>query len=306
MIQFHTSNDGEKFQLEDAISPINEMAAYEALWTNKKVSFKILSQTFSKNPNSLPSQFVEKSQIEEFLIYVKDFVFNNDDIKTRIVVNGSFDYPKRLRDATEPIEIFYYSGNLDYLNYPSVAIVGTRNPSIEGLKRTDQLVRDLLKDNFVIVSGLAKGIDSQAHKSTLKRGGKTIAVIGTPLTKFYPKENKELQKFIAENHLLISQIPFYRYSKQGINGNRLFFPERNKTMSALTEATIIVEAGETSGTLIQARAALKQGRKLFILQSCFENPNITWPLRFEKQGAIRVRKYSDISLNLINSTNEIK
>ena len=80
--------------------------------------------------------------------------------------------------------------------------------------------------------------------------------------------------------------------------NRLFFPERNITMSALTQATVIVEAGETSGTLIQARAAFKQGRKLFILDSNFQNPKLTWPRRFEEQGAIRVRDFDDILSNL--------
>ena len=124
--------------------------------------------------------------------------------------------------------------------------------------------------------------------------GKTIGVIGTPITKNYPPENKELQEIIAKNFLLISQVPIVRYLKQNYKINRIFFPERNKTMSALSQATVIVEAGETSGTLIQARAAIEQGRKLFILDSCFNNNNITWPKRFEKMGAIRVKNYEDI------------
>ena len=85
-----------------------------------------------------------------------------------------------------------------------------------------------------------------------------------------------------------------RYESQDYRYNRVFFPERNKTMSALTEATIIVEAGETSGTLIQARAALQQGRKLFILDNCFKNPDLTWPEKYAKKGAIRVRDYDDV------------
>ena len=123
-------------------------------------------------------------------------------------------------------------------------------------------------------------------------------MIGTPLDEFYPKQNKNLQLYIAKKHLLISQVPFIRYASQNYKVNRFFFPERNKTMSALSEATVIIEASETSGTLIQARAALDQGRKLFILQNCFENKNITWPERFEKQGAVRVREYEDIIKHL--------
>jgi DNA processing protein len=144
------------------------------------------------------------------------------------------------------------------------------------------------------VSGLAKGIDIAAHTAAIERGGKTIAVIGTPLGVYYPRENASMQDQIAKDYLLISQVPILRYSKQAVPQNRLFFPERNITMSALTEGTIIVEAGETSGTLTQARAALHQGRKLFILDSCFQRSDITWPRRFEEQGAIRVRDPEDI------------
>ena len=105
-------------------------------------------------------------------------------------------------------------------------------------------------DNFTIVSGLAKGIDAAAHKTAIKQKGRTIAVLGTPLNTYYPKENSKLKNFIAHRHLLISQVPFVRYSKQSPFGNKLFFPERNKTMSALTEVTVIIEASGTSGTLI--------------------------------------------------------
>src|SRR6202034_2621634 len=98
--------------------------------------------------------------------------------------------------------------------------------------------------------------------------------------------------------LVISQLRIVRYSQQHFRGKKHFFPERNVTMSALTEATVIVEAGETSGTLIQARAALHQGRKLFILDSCFRNPSISWPQKFADKGAIRVMDYDDIRQHL--------
>ncbi len=126
-------------------------------------------------------------------------------------------------------------------------------------------------------------------------------MLGTPLSHSYPTENRELQKRLAEEYLLISQVPIIRYSQQHPNLNRLFFPERNVTMSALTEATVIVEARETSGTLVQARAAIAQKRKLFILDNCFQNKAITWSEKFEKQGAIRVRKYDDIRQHLSNA-----
>ena len=119
-------------------------------------------------------------------------------------------------------------------------------------------------------------------------------VIGTPLGVYYPAQNRSLQEKIAADFLLISQVPVLRYLSQKVPQNKLFFPERNVTMSALTEATVIVEAGETSGTLTQARAALYQGRKLFILDSCFQREDLTWPQTFEQRGAVRVRDSEDI------------
>jgi len=113
---------------------------------------------------------------------------------------------------------------------------------------------------WTIVSGLAEGIDTVAHTTALELGGRTIAVIGTPISESYPKSNAELQARIAKDFLVVSQVPIERYGHQIWKQNRGFFPERNVTMSALTEATVIVEASNTSGTLIQARAALRQNR----------------------------------------------
>lgn len=179
-----------------------------------------------------------------------------------------------------------------------MAVVGTRRPTPEGISRTKYLVKRLVKDKIVVVSGLARGIDTTVHNAAIENGGQTIAVIGTPLNCYYPPENKELQKRIAAEYLVISQVPFSRYAKQNYQKNRLFFPERNVTMSALTQATVIVEAGETSGTLIQAKAALSQKRKLFILENNFLNPALTWPKKFEALGAIRVKDYDEICNHL--------
>lgn len=285
----------------DFISPMKELAAYEALWENEKASFKTLSELFASKPGSKPSDFVPADKINNLYATIKDY-FSNAKLSYRpnIIIKGTLDFPERLNDAREPLELLYYAGNLDYLQTKSIAIVGTRKPTPEGIRRTKQLVKSLVKDDFTIVSGLAMGVDTAAHTTAILNGGRTIAVIGTPLNTVYPKSNFDLQNFIAKEHLLVSQVPFHRYSKQGINGNKLFFPERNKTMSAISLATVIIEAGETSGTLVQARAAIQQGRKLFILESCFQNKSITWPAHYEKLGAIRVKEYSDI----INALNE--
>ena len=281
-----------------AISPFREMGAYEALWTRPKTTFKSLSNTFAQYPGSVPSDFVSNDEAYNCAKFVMQRFTEAKVGKFGVRVHGAGEYPQQLRDATYPIELIYYQGWWDLVSSRSVAVIGTRKPSKEGLSRTRQIVRELVRNNFTVVSGLAAGIDTMAHRSAIQEDGRTIAVIGTPLSHTYPKENTELQHFISKNHLIVSQVPVKRYELQDYRYNRSFFPERNITMSALTEATIIVEAGETSGTQLQARAAIKQKRKLFILDSCFRNIHITWPEKYVEKGAYRVKNYDDLQKHL--------
>lgn len=274
-----------------------EIGAYEALWTERNASFKTIAERFRNDPEARPSDFVPEEVAREtgrrVLNKLRAAVEHFD-----VRVHGDVDYPRRLRDATHPIEILYVQGDWGLTSQRGVAVVGTRKPSAEGVIRAQTLARHLVKDGFVVISGLAEGIDTAAHKAAIEAGGKTIAVIGTPLNRNYPKSNAALQKQIARDFLLVSQVPVERYESQPPTVNRMFFPERNKTMSALSEATVIVEAGETSGTLIQAREALKQGRKVLILNNLFERGDLSWPQRFVEQGAVRVRDYADIRREL--------
>jgi DNA processing protein len=281
-----------------AISPLLELGAYEVLWAKPNASFTSLAAMFRENPDKLPSDFVDHAWAMTMADTVRGMLKESGVEHFGVRIHRAGEYPSKLRDAEAPVELLYYRGWWDLVEAPSVAVVGTRDPSPEGIERAAAIARLLVRDKFTVVSGLAAGIDSSAHKSAIEAGGKTIAVIGTPINKVYPRENESLQNFIANNFLVISQVPVYRYAKQDYRKNRFFFPQRNITMSALTEATVIVEAGETSGTLTQARAAIHQGRKLFILDNCFTNPALTWPKRFEELGAVRVTKYDDIRNNL--------
>lgn len=283
---------------EDAISPLEEMAAYESLWVEQGATFKTIADKFRASPGALPSDLVPLAARDAFLQELKKHLTCDYIRQLGIRIHGASDYPAKLRDADHPIEAFYYQGWWDLTQFPAVAVVGARKPSEEGVARTRKLTRALVKHGYTIVSGLAQGIDTAAHTTAIAEGGRTIAVLGTPLNKVYPKENKGLMDVIRNYHLVISQVPFLRYAMQNFRTNRLFFPARNVTMSALTEATVIVEASDTSGTLHQARAAVNQGRKLFILDSCFRNPSISWPRAFQEKGAIRVTTMSDITDNL--------
>jgi DNA processing protein len=287
-----------------AISPLMEIGAYEALWAKGDTTFASLAKKFRESPDSLSSDFVPDYEAKYFSDVVLQMLREANVRKFGIRVHRAGEYPKKLRDAEDPVELLYYQGWWDFVEARSVAVVGTREPSQQAIDNASRLVSYLVKDGFTIVSGLARGIDTVAHKAAIRAGGKTIAVMGTPLTHSYPRENADLQELLARDFLVVSQVPVYRYSKQDFRRNRGFFPERNKTMSALTEATIIVEAGQTSGTLIQARAALKQGRKLFILDGSFRNSSLTWPHEFESRGAIRVREYDDIRKNLTSDAHQ--
>lgn len=276
------------------ISPREEMFAYESLWTGQGAWFANLADLFRQNPGAVPSELVPEPEIDKARDALERMLGEERIKSIGIRVNGAGEYPAKLRDADHPVELLYYRGNWELVEMPGVAIVGTRKPSEEGAFNAGRIANSLSKAGYTIVSGLATGIDTAAHTAAIEAGGATIAVIGTPLFEYYPKENQALQEMIADKHLLISQVPFLRYAAQSYRTNRLFFPARNVTMSALTKATIIVEAGNTSGTLVQARAALAQGRKLFILESCFRNKELTWPARFEKLGAVRVKNVSQI------------
>jgi DNA processing protein len=285
--------------IAEPIDAALEIGAYEALWTERDASFKTLADRFRSSPGALPSDLVPESEARKVGARVLAKLRERVETRFDVRVHGEVDYPERLRDATHPVELLYFQGAWELITTRGVAVVGTRKPTDDGVKRTRQLVQKLVEDNFTIVSGLAEGVDTAAHTAAIEAGGQTIAVIGTPLGHNYPKANAELQDRIAREYLLISQVPVERYEAQNYRVNRFFFPERNKTMAALTEATIIVEAGETSGTLVQAREALKQKRKLFILNSCFERSDLNWPRRFEQEGAIRVRDYADIRRELV-------
>lgn len=168
----------------------------------------------------------------------------------------------------------YCSGDLGLLQSRCVAIVGAREVSIEGKSRAYKLARELSQASVVVVSGLAKGVDTAAHMGAIENGGRTIAVIGTPLNKAYPAENAALQEEIHEHHLLVS--PFAD-DERVFRGN---FPKRNRVMALLSDATVIVEASDTSGSLHQAAECVKSNRWLFIMRAVAEDRSLSWPHKF--------------------------
>jgi DNA processing protein len=238
--------------------------------------------------------FLDKNIVQN----AKDFVLNSIDSLEDydlIAQKGKHLYPKRLAKINDAPEFLFLRGEASLTDRTVISIVGTRNPSDEGFERARRLARLLSERNITVASGLAKGIDFAAHNGTFDVNKPTIAVIGTPLNNVYPKEHNDLQNAIGQNGLVISQfIPGSPIQKWN-------FPMRNATMSGISVATIVIEAGETSGALIQAREALKQGRRVFIPQSALDNPALRWPKNYlQKPGADKFATINELMSKLQN------
>lgn len=182
----------------------------------------------------------------------------------------------------------YASGAMEIpIPRPRVAIVGSRRATQQGLDDADLITRMLVERGVVIVSGLARGIDTAAHQAAIRSNGKTIAVLGTPLDRAYPSENAGLQDEIIRRHLAISQF------EVGSAVTRSNFIIRNRTMALIADASIIVQAGESSGSLSQGWEALRLGRPLYIWKPVFES-SLSWPREMVKFGAINLSDPKDV------------
>jgi DNA processing protein len=175
-------------------------------------------------------------------------------------------YPANLRGAFDAPPYVFVKGEYDESwARDAVAVVGTRGASADGLKRARKVARTLVEAGYMVLSGLARGIDRAAHEATLDAGGRTVAVMGTGIDRMYPAEHKQLaERIVASGGALISQF------EPSATGARHTFPIRNATMSGLALATVVVEAGETSGAKVQALAGLKHGSGVFLLRSLYE------------------------------------
>lgn len=192
--------------------------------------------------------------------------------------NDYYDKLTTVEKKNSPKELFF-KGNFSLLeNGRRVAVVGSRKVSELGVRRARKISKFLVENDITVVSGLAEGVDTIAHKTAIENQGQTIGVIGTPIDKYFPVENKQLQDFIAENHLLISQFP------ENYPVTPKSFPIRNRTMALISDATIIIEASEKSGTKHQGWEALRLGRQLLIMENVL-NDKISWAEEMLSYGA---------------------
>jgi DNA processing protein len=198
-------------------------------------------------------------------------------------------YPERLKEIYDPPAVLWIRGDVEQLARPGIAVVGTRHPSTYGVGMAEVLSRDLAARRLVIFSGMARGVDTAAHKGALEARGKTVAVWGTGIDVIYPKENKRLAEQIVEcGGAIVSEYPLGTFPAPQN------FPVRNRILSGMSVGVLVIEAGEHSGTRITARLAMEQNRDVYAVPGNVTNKNAWGPNTLIKQGAKLTATWEDV------------
>ncbi len=217
----------------------------------------------------------------------KHFKFIKDN-NIQVVSLGDSAYPAILKKIYDPPSVLFISGNFDKKDEQSLAVVGSREPSFYGRYATEIMTRELVKNNFSIISGLARGVDTIAHQTALKAGGRTIAVLGSGMDMLYPPENARLAKAISKSGAVISEYPLGTIPDPGN------FPRRNRIVSGLSLGVLVCEAGKKSGALLTAYEALEQNREVFAIPGPINSKQSLGTNRLIKEGAKLVQDPEDI------------
>jgi len=211
-----------------------------------------------------------------------------DDADHHLITCQSDSCPDLLQQIPAPPLVLYVNGDPELLHLPALAIVGSRNPTRAGARSAFEFAHRLADIGFIIVSGLAQGIDAAAHRGAIEAGKKTIAFLGHGIDRVYPASNKDLAHDIASCGALVSEYPL------GTHPARRHFPERNRLISGMSLGTLVVEAARQSGSLITARLAGEQGREVFALPGSIHNPLARGCHSLIRQGAKLVETADDI------------
>ncbi|RPJ63003.1 MAG: DNA-protecting protein DprA [Dehalococcoidia bacterium] len=219
----------------------------------------------------------------------------------KVLTCESPDYPTLLKEIGDGPAVLYVRGELKNVDEISLAVVGTRRATAYGRQVTEELVTNLVANGITIVSGLAKGIDTIAHRSTIDINGRTIAVFASGLDIVYPPENVKLAREIMQNGALVSEFPL------GTKPKAENFPRRNRILSGLSRGTIVIESGETGGALITANFAAEQNREVFAVPGSIFSAMSKGPNKLIQEGAKLVRNHVDIldELNLSSTSQQL-
>jgi DNA processing protein len=261
--------------------------------------FNRLEHAWKASAGELKKSGLDSSTIENIInlrtrIEPDDEMDSLNEYKIRVFTCDSPDYPQRLKEIYDYPPVLYVRGNLLTQDECCLAVVGTRRATVYGRQVTEEIVTDLARNGITIVSGLARGIDSVAHRAALEAGARTIAVFACGLDIVYPAENAKLAREIMEHGALISEYPL------GTKPKADNFPRRNRIMSGLSLGVLVIEAGDSSGALITANQALEQNREVFAVPGSVLSPTSRGTNHLIQEGAKLVTNYIDIleELNL--------
>ena len=285
-----------------------EERAYWLAWSQINGIGPILLQRLHQHFNSLAEAWTAKpvdlmrveglgKQIIETILQERTQLNPQEFIEKHLIKNPCFwtpadpDYPRLLLEISTPPPVLYYRGLVDVKENqgitPTVAIVGTRSPSEYGRRWTRKISTALAKSGFTVVSGLAAGIDTEAHTSCLEAGGRTLAVFGTGVDIVYPKPNERLRDRVLQQGLAISEYP------AGTQPNKTNFPRRNRIIAGLSRATIVIEAPQKSGALITAYQANDFCRDVYVLTARLDDERSFGCLELLSKGAHPILPSSD-------------
>ena len=257
---------------------------------------------FLLSENELINLFLGSSLIQEFIIFRRKFDLEREwekleKNKVKMTTFWEEDFPPLLKEIKNAPIFLLYKGDLKGDKF--IGIVGTRKPSSYGIKMAEFFSKELVKYGFIVVSGLAYGIDTYAHRGAIEGGGKTFAVLGSSLDHIYPSGNLKLAEKIIENGAIISEYPL------GTKPARYTFPQRNRIISGICQGVLIIEAGEKSGALITASFAANEGRDVFAIPGRLTDERSVGTNKLIKDGAKMVIDVFDI-LEEYNITYEVK
>ena len=296
-----------------------ELAVTAAPATAEQLAWLALTLTPGLGPQRIKRAYQVKKQLDRvfsmalteleglgFPAEAAQFVFDGSALRAaekewtavaaagaELLVYNDSDYPEGLRQIFDPPPVLWVRGNRKLLARPGIAVVGTRKPSPYGLGMSEMLSRELAARGLVIFSGMARGIDTAAHKGALAAGGKTVAVWGTGVDVIYPKENKSLaEDLLRAGGAIISELPLGTFPAPQN------FPNRNRILSGMSVGVLVIEAAENSGTRITARCAMEQNRDVYAVPGNVTNKGSWGPNTLIKQGACLTATWEDVWADL--------
>ena len=296
MISYNNLSDDKKILYWVALTSVEGWgpSVIRNLFKKYGSLYNILEQIENKNPDIINIEKAYNTIFVDNCHIAKNIIDITNSCGAKIVTLGSNLYPANIRNIPAIPPVLYYKGSLDLISIKSLAVVGTTNPTEQGLLNAKRFANYCVRNDIQVISGLARGIDTAAHETTLECNGITYAVIGHGIDYTYPSENKNLYEKIEKNGAVISQFP------TGNKPNKWQFPMRNELMCTLASGTVIIEATNNCGSVVQADFSFKHNRRVYVLHNNInsQSDDFKWANELVKRGAVVVKSFKDVKVVL--------